>query len=115
MTTAGGGYIAANPDVQASLLVATFDQNAQNVYAYYSNITSNVNCLALAANLAFLSDQNGAIGTQGSCSSNLTSVGPPANGFTVCNPSNFYSNSMVLKSFNSWSNCTSGKFSPSPK
>jgi len=39
---AGGFYVAKNPDVQAKIVVATFNSNAQNIYSYYSNTVSNV-------------------------------------------------------------------------
>jgi len=104
---AGGGYVATNPQVQAQLIVSVFTPNAQNVYSYYSNITSNVSCLPLAANLAYLSDQHGAVAiSSGSCPTGNTAAGT-GGGFTVCQPSNLMSNAMVLKSFNDWSNCVS--------
>ena len=105
---AGGFYVASNPDVQAKIIVSTFNPNAQNVYSYYSNITSNVSCLPLAANLSYLADLNGSTAiSSGSCLTGTTAAGPARGGFTVCNLSNLMSNTTVLTSFNSWSNCVS--------
>ena len=109
MMSAGGGYVATNPSLQATLWVATMTPNAKNVYSYYSNVTSNVSCLSLAANLSFVSDQSGATAiSSGSCPSGKTAAGPMANGQIVCNPENLMSNAAVLASFNSWSACEGG-------
>ena len=103
----GGGYVAANPQVQAQLIVSVMTPNAQNVYSYYSNVTSNASCLPLAANLAYLSDLNGAVAiSSGSCPTGNSSAGT-GGGFTVCQPSSLFANAMVLTSFNNWSNCQS--------
>jgi len=105
---AGGFYVAKNPDVQAKIIVSTFTPNAQNVYTSLSNTVSNVNCLLMTANLAYLYDQNGSIAiSSGSCPSGTIAAGPAAGGFTVCNSSNLMSNTTVLTSFNNWSNCVS--------
>ena len=113
---AGGFYVATNPDVQAKIIVATFNSNAQNVYSSLSNTVSNVSCLPLTANLAYLYDQNGSLAIRsGSCPSGTTATGPSRGGFIVCNPSGIMSNTLVLNSFNKWSTCLSGTgLSPGP-
>jgi hypothetical protein len=107
MVTMGGGAYAANdPVLSSSLWVVTMSPNAQNVYSYYSNVTTNVNCLPLSANLSFISDQNSSVAiSSGSCPSGTSSVGSQKNGFTVCNPTNIFSNAVVLSAFNRWSTC----------
>jgi len=113
---AGGFYVAKSPDVQAKIIVSTFNSNAKNVYSYYSNITSNVNCLPLAANLAYLCDQNGSIAiSSGTCPSGTVTAGPAAGGFTVCNLTDLMSNSVVVASFNNWANCMSGSSTSDPR
>lgn len=108
VTLGGGAAVSTNPALQAGILVSTMTPNAQNVYSYFSNVTSNVSCLPLAANLAYISDLNKSIAiSSGSCPSG-TSVFGSANGITVCNPDSLYSNSMYTRSFNSWSSCIAG-------
>ena len=108
LSAGGGAAVSTNPALQAGILVTAMTPNAQNVYSYFSNVTSNVSCLPLAANLAYISDLNGAKGIKsGSCPSG-TSVFGSANGVTVCNPDSLYSNSMYTKSFNNWSSCIAG-------
>jgi hypothetical protein len=108
VTIGGGAAVATNPGLQAGILVAAMTPNAQNVYSYYSNITSNVSCLPLAANLSYISDLNGSIAiSSGSCPTGTTKIGD-ANGVTVCNPQTLYSNSLYTRSFNNWSNCMTG-------
>ena len=108
LSAGGGAAVSTNPALQAGILVTAMTPNAQNVYSYYSNITSNVSCLPLAANLAYISDLNGAKGIKsGSCPTGTTKIGA-ANGMTVCNPDSLYSNSLYTKSFNSWSSCLVG-------
>jgi len=115
VTLGGGAAVATNPRLQAGILVAAMTPNAQNLYSFYSNVTSNVSCLPLAANLAYISDMNGSVAiSSGSCPSGTSKIWT-ANGVTACNPPGLYSNNMYMQSFNNWSNClTVSTGSPSP-
>lgn len=116
MTTAGGGYIASSPALQAQILVSTMTPNAQNIYSYYSNgLTmfsshSNVsfdNCLPAFANLSAVSDVSGSLTIRsGSCpTGTYASNTTPFNGLILCDPnglglSNVFINSKNVSNIN---------------
>jgi hypothetical protein len=102
-----GAVVYTNPAVQASILVGTMSSNAQSIYTYYSNVTSNVNCLLPASNLSFLLDQNSSTTlSSGSCPSGKTAAGPIKNGVIVCNKDGIVtSNAIVHEAYTTWLDC----------